>query len=102
MCISVSICAHVYVRQGTCVLCMYVCRYLGSVCGSLAVSLAPGGGCEGVNKENEEVLCLLTCLPASDPGLTGEYIELGDHNQRLLFNTALLFWLLGGLAHFPY
>lgn len=47
--------AHVYVRQGTCVLCMYVCTYLGSVCGSLAVCLAPGGGCEGVNKENEEV-----------------------------------------------
>lgn len=38
--------------------CMYVCTYLGSVCGSLAVCLAPGGGCEGVNKENEEVLYL--------------------------------------------
>lgn len=70
---------------------MYVCTYLGSVCGSLAVCLAPGGGCEGVNKENEEVLCLITCLPASGSGLAGEYIELGDHHQRLLFNRALLF-----------
>lgn len=26
----------------------------------------------------------------------------GDHNQRLLLSTALLFWLLGGPAHFPY
>lgn len=43
---------------------MYVCRYLGSVCASLALSLAPGGGCEGVNKENEEVLLFIDVSPS--------------------------------------
>lgn len=37
---------------------MYVYRYLGSVCGSYALGFAPGGSCEGVNKENEEVLSI--------------------------------------------
>lgn len=54
---SVSLCAHVYVRQETCFL--HVCRCLGCVCGSLAFALAPGGGCEGVNKKNEEVLLFI-------------------------------------------
>lgn len=27
--------------------------------------------------------------------------RIGDHHQRLLFNNALLFWLLGVPAHFP-
>lgn len=27
--------------------------------------------------------------------------RFGDHHQRLLFNNALLFWLLGVPAHFP-
>lgn len=57
-------CAHVYVSQGTCVLWMYVCRCLGSVCGSLALSLAPGGGYERVNKENEEVLLFVDISPS--------------------------------------
>lgn len=68
MCMSVSMCVHVYVRQGTCVLCMYVYRYLGSVCGSLALGLAPGGGCEGVNKENEEVLLSIDMSHSSGLG----------------------------------
>ena len=53
-----AVCVQVYVRQGTCVLCMYVYRYLGGVCGSYALGFAPGGSCEGVNKENEEVLSI--------------------------------------------
>ena len=42
--------------------CMYVCRYLGSMCGSLTLSLAPG--CEGVNKENVEVLLFIDVSPS--------------------------------------
>lgn len=36
---------------------MYVYRYSGE-CGSYALGFAPGGSCEGVNKENEEVLSI--------------------------------------------
>lgn len=57
MCMSVFMCAHVYVRQETYVLCMYVCGCLGSMCGSLA--LASGRGHEVVNKGNEDVLLFL-------------------------------------------
>lgn len=57
MYMSVFICAHVYVRQETYVLCMYVCGCLGSMCGSLA--LASGGGHKGVNKENEDILLFI-------------------------------------------
>lgn len=59
MCVNVYVCVHVsscVCEAGNIVLCMYICRCLGSVCGSLAFGLASGGGCEGVNKENEEVL----------------------------------------------
>lgn len=62
----------------------------------------PGGGCEGMNKENEEVLLFIDSLPAPDSGLRGECIEFGDHSQRLLSSLALLFWLMGALALFPY
>lgn len=44
----------------------------------------------------------MTCLTAPDSGLTGECIKLGDHSQRLLCITALLLWLLGAPAHFPF
>lgn len=68
--------------------------------GSLALGLAPGRDCEGVNKENEEVLLFIDVFQIQIQG--SECIELGYHNQRLLFNTVLLFWLLGSLAHFLY
>lgn len=44
----------------------------------------------------------MTCLTAPDSGLTGDCIELGDHSQRILCIAALLLWLLGVPAHFPY
>lgn len=34
------------------------------MCGSLALDLAPGGVCEDVNKENEEVLLFIDMLPS--------------------------------------
>lgn len=51
---SVSMCAHVNVRQETL---FSVCMYVGVVCVSLG--LAPGRDCEGMNKENEEVLLFI-------------------------------------------
>ena len=34
------------------------------MCGSLALDLAPGGVCEDVNKENEEVLLFIDMSPS--------------------------------------
>lgn len=58
MCVGVYVCVRVCpceCEAGNIVLCMYVCRC--SVCGSLG--LAPGRDCEGMNKENEEVLLFI-------------------------------------------
>ena len=43
---------------------MYACRCLESICGSLALGLLPGGVCEDVNKENEEVLLFIDMSPS--------------------------------------
>lgn len=42
---------------------MYACRCLGNICDSLALGFAPGGVCEDVNKENEEVLLFINTSP---------------------------------------
>lgn len=67
MCVDMYVCVHVcpcVCEIGTCVLQMYACRCLGSICGSLALGFAPGGVCEDVNKENEEVLLFIDMSPS--------------------------------------
>ena len=71
-----SVCLQVYVRQGTSVLCMYVYRCPVSVCGSYALGFAPGGSCEDVNKENEEVLSVdMSQLQIQDSQETASNLE---------------------------
>lgn len=79
---------------------MYACRCLGSICGSLALGLAPGGVCEDVNKENEEVLLFIDMSP-SFRFRAHRRMHRTWKPQRLLSNAALLFRLLGALVHFP-